>query len=99
MSIVPMNPGLYLLHCRHAAGFSREDVAIRVETDPHVDAARRAALIRDLELGLLPVRSSTAQALASIPELAIDLDHLGVLIEAVPASADATLFRLMRARL
>ena len=82
MTVVPLTPGLYILQRRQASGLTHDDVALRIETDPPVAAARRAEWLRAIEVELLPVRTTTAVALAAIPELAIDLATLAELIDA-----------------
>lgn len=76
---VPVTPGQYLMRCRRDAGMTIDDIALRIDSVPAVAASRRAELVKDIELGLIPVRLSTALALAEIPELRIDLPTLAEL--------------------
>lgn len=78
---VYLTPGLYLLERRQACGFSHDDIALRIDSEPPVSAARRAEWLRAIEVDLLPFRMTTATALAAIPELAIDLQKLAELID------------------
>ena len=65
-----------------AAGLSLDDVAIRVDTVPPRCARDRRILLQSIEAGFVPVRFSTAIALAAIPELALDLHRLAELVDA-----------------
>ena len=76
-------PGQYLKQRRLAAGWTHEDIALRIETSPPVAAIVRAALVALIETDMVPMRITTALTLGAIPELRIDLAVLARLADAV----------------
>lgn len=88
-----MTPGDYIRAARQLTTLSIDDVALRVETDPPVSAARRAEWLKAMEEGTLPVRITTAAALHAIPQLRIDMPVLAKLIEEADAGPMLVRFR------
>lgn len=61
-----MSPGTYLAKRRHAAGLELEDVALRVETTPHLNLRDRVDWLRRIEADISPITIVNASALLCV---------------------------------
>jgi len=73
-----MTPGTFLREARERRGLSRDDVALTLATDPHINAHDRAEWLALVEADRAPVTIDVGIVLSEL--LLIDFDHLVALV-------------------
>lgn len=87
-----MTPGSYIRDRREAIGWSIEQVACCLGSEPAVNARTRGHLLEEIESGDTHVCLSDAYALSAIPQLGIRLDFIVQLMIAQEDHVDALRF-------